>query len=117
LLIENIKTGQLEAFYAFYQKPLSMCNGNKVVVGDSFLVRIATDLNTGLIKKVVSVTKYSGMFITGISLVGGGADVVYSTSGQDTQTAAVNKLSNQPLQTSPQFATGVTIESFREVRP
>ena len=81
LLLDNKATGMIEAFYLLYDPPSAVCNGNKVAIGDSWLIRVATGTSGQELKEA---KKYAETQVSGLTLVAGGKDIGLSVTGRGT---------------------------------
>jgi len=83
LILRN-KVGSLqqyEAFWVYYEPSTSLCN-----VGDSWLIRISTKNGT---QKLISAQKFAQTRATGMTVVGGGLDVIITAAGYGGKSASV----------------------------
>lgn len=110
LILKNQLSGgteQYEAYYLFYEPPSGPCSD-----GDSWLVRLAT---TGAQQAVISSTEYVGVRGTGLTVVGGGIDVVITQVGKGansaTATSATGNISGGALMGDTPY-----VEVWREVK-
>lgn len=114
-LVRNALAGdRLEAFYLYYDPPTTTCSGNRVALGDSWLIRIASD-GAGTSHSLVQAKRLGGTQVTGMSLVGGGSDLILMKSGRGGERAAIETLSGAPV-TSMGLSGAPILESWREVR-
>jgi hypothetical protein len=110
VIINNKTTGQVEAFFLYYDPPAATCTGNAVSIGDTWLIRIG--LTDGTKRELVEARRYSGMQGSGISIIGGGKDVgvVFGSRTGSPGIGAQGAVKNVLL-------TGnVVVEGWREVK-
>ena len=74
-------TKQYEIFYVLYEPSTSACD-----VGDSWLIRISTN---GTTQKLMAVIEYAETRATGLTVVGGGLDVLITSAGYGGKAAKV----------------------------
>jgi hypothetical protein len=114
LLRNRLAADQLEAFYLYYDPPAAACDGNAVARGDSWLIRVASD-PFGTSQSLVESRRLAGKQVMGLSLVGGGSDVVLMRSGRGGERASIETLSGSPV-TAVGVAGLPIVEGWREVR-
>jgi hypothetical protein len=109
LLVQNdLTTGkEIEAFFLYYQPATTVCGS-----GSSYLIRVAS---AGTTQTVVTAKQYSGMRASGLTIVGGGTDVVITASGLKGSKASVTTLSGSTLSGSS-TTSAPYVESWREVK-
>lgn len=79
-------SSQYEAFFVFYDPPSSVC-----ATGSSWLIRISTN---GTTQTLMAATEYVGVRATGLTVVGGGLDVVITASGYGGKSAFIQSALN-----------------------
>jgi hypothetical protein len=116
--VENEVSGspRPEAFYLFYDPPATPgCkpspNEHEIAVGDSYLIRLASNGATGM--ELLKVTKYADVKASGLTLAAGRTDVIIASGGKG-QTARVQTQGANPLAPSSTSTTPV-IEAWNEV--
>ena len=107
-MVKNTETDTTDAFYLYYEPP-ALCG-----LGDSYLIQISS---TGATQKLVRAKKYANMHLTGMTIVGNGADVALAQSAQGTQAKAkMMTLSGNTLPTQSTSYLSPTIETWKDLR-
>ena len=99
---------QFEAFFLFYEPPSTPCDD-----GTSWLVRISS---AGATQKVISIDEYTKTRATGMTVVGGGLDVVITAAGFGGKPATVKSVTNN-ITSGALVGTAVYVEGWKEVKP
>ncbi len=99
---------QYEMFYLFYEPPSTPCDD-----GTSWLVRFST---SGATQKLISIDKYVKTRATGMTVVGGGLDVVITAAGFGGKSASVKSVTNN-ITSGALVGTAVYVEGWKEVKP
>jgi hypothetical protein len=112
VMIRNALNGnRIEAFYLYHEPPVGLCVGNDVAVGDSWLVRI--DSETAF-QNLIQARRFGGELVTGLSIVGGGSDIVLTKSGRRGTRAAIETATGAPV-TGGGLSGAPIVESWREI--
>ena len=90
-----------------------MCSGAKISTGTTYVVRVASSID-GSTQSLVETTRYSSWRAGGMTIGGGGSDLVFSHSGTAGTEAAATTYTGQPLGTINY--SGTFIEGWREAR-
>ena len=110
LILKNkIGTGryQYEAFFLFYEAASTACT-----TGSSWLIRISTG---GATQRLVSATQYVNIRATGMSVVGGGLDVVITHAGYGGKKASAKAVMDN-IKSGALIGTAPYVETWREVK-
>lgn len=108
LLENNPGTGaRMEAFYLFYDPPTSACG-----TGSSWLIRFST---AGATQKLEQAKEFPGVRATGMTLAGGGKDILITKVGKGGAKATVEQ-ANSAITGGAATSSPPVIESWREVR-
>lgn len=110
LLLQNKLTStsnQYEAFYLFYDPPSTVCQQ-----GSTWLIRMTID---GPSQSLISATQYVGVRGTGLTVVGGGLDVVITQVGRGTTAASATPVTNN-IAKGALVGDAPYVEVWREVK-
>ena len=99
---------QYEVFYLLYEPPNTACTE-----GTSWLVRISS---AGASQKVIAIEEYVKTRATGMTVVGGGLDVVITAAGFGGQPASVKSVTNN-ITSGALVGTAVYVEGWKEAKP
>lgn len=89
LLSNSLNAMKTEAFYLFYQPPSQKCQGNKIAIGDSYVIRMSISANSA---NVMHAQKIPQTQASGLTLVGGGTNIAMSISATVDKKLADTKL-------------------------
>jgi hypothetical protein len=113
LMLNNKSTGKLEAFYLLYDPPSSVCKGNEIAIGDSWLIRVSTSTSG---QELRAAKKYADTQVSGLTLVAGGKDIGLSVTGRGTGAKSKVETQSGNVIGSGAGTMGRYLESWREVR-
>ncbi|MBK8480770.1 MAG: hypothetical protein IPL40_06305 [Proteobacteria bacterium] len=112
LLVRNQSNGdRIEAFYALYEPPTALCAGSAIDRGKSWLVRIDSETNR---LNLLELRAFNDTLVSGLSIAGGGTDLVLTRSGSSGTRASIETLSGRAL-AGGGTAGAPVIESWHEV--
>ncbi|MCC6751333.1 MAG: hypothetical protein IT371_27010 [Deltaproteobacteria bacterium] len=113
ILVENkLNSSNIEAFFLYYDPPAAQCSGNQIALGTSYVFRVST---TGATQNLMKMKTYPNTIASGLSIVGGGTEIVVSKSAKGTGAqASVETFSGGALSGGSSGTPGM--ESWREVR-
>lgn len=112
VLVRNqSNSGRIEAFYALYEAPAALCAGSAIDHGKSWLVRIDSETNR---LNLLDLRAYNDTLVSGLSIAGGGTDLVLTRSGRSGTRASIETLSGHAL-AGGGTAGAPVVESWHEV--
>lgn len=113
ILVRNqSNANRLEAFYALYEPPASICSGSAIDRGTSWLVRIDSETNR---LNLLELRAFNDTLVSGLSIAGGGTDLILTRSGRSGTRASIETLSGHALAGGGRAGAPV-VESWHEAR-
>ncbi|MCB9554815.1 MAG: hypothetical protein H6707_01845 [Deltaproteobacteria bacterium] len=89
MMVNNLTKGRIESFYLYYDPPTAQCSGNEPAVGSTWLIRLeGGDADSFDTPKLTRVRRYDQKIFSGLTLIGGGTDIVLTKVGKNTAASA-----------------------------